>query len=96
VVRIWASSEVQRALRFESAKSLTAGKLAAELVCESDVVLLEHTRSVGFGIGSDDRAVVLAGERVGRVVDAGELNADGDVEVGLDRREGHRVEHDRL
>jgi len=43
-----------------------------------------------------NRRIALSGERVGRVVDAGELDADGNVEVGLDRREGHRVEHHTL
>ena len=41
-------------------------------------------------------AVVFSGERVGRVVDASQLYTDWNVEVGLDRRQGHRVEHHTL
>ena len=63
---------------------------------ERDVVLLEHAGGVGLGVRPDNCAITFSGERVGRVVDAGELDADGNVEVGLDRREGHRVEHHTL
>ena len=54
-----------------------ARKLAAELIRERHVVLLEHAGGGGLGFGSADVGVGLSGERVGGVVDAGHLDADG-------------------
>ena len=44
---------------------------------ERDVVLLEEARGVRGHVRRHDGRVRLSRERVGRVVDAGELDADG-------------------
>lgn len=51
--------------------------LAGELVGERDVVGLEDARDVGGGLGRDHGRERLAGDGVGRRVDAGDLDADG-------------------
>ena len=49
----------------------------ATALTERDVVGLEGARDVGRGLGADDGGEGLAGERVGRRVDARDLHTDG-------------------
>ena len=70
--------------------------LAGELVCKRHVVGLEGARDVGGSLGAYDGAERLSGERVCGRVDAGDLDADRDVEVGGDVGERHGVENDAL
>jgi len=51
---------------------------------------------VRVGAGHGDGRVGIAGDGVGRVVDAGDAHADGGGEGRLLRRERHVVEHDAL
>ena len=70
--------------------------IAHEFICKAGVVLLERPGDVRVGAGHGDGRVGIAGDRVGRIVDAGDAHADGGGEGRLLRRERHVVEHDRL